>query len=50
MQLNDNLSILFQQLKAEISIVSIYINDFLLALNAISIFRLLKKYFAKNTI
>lgn len=42
-QLYKDSSILIRQTKNEISIVSIYINDFFLSLNAIIIFKVLKK-------
>ncbi len=47
-QLNDDLSILIRHLEVETSIVSVYVDDFLLASNTMAIFETLKKSLSKE--
>lgn len=47
-QLNRNPSILIRRLKNKTNIVNVYINDFLLALDRINIFKMLKKFLWKK--
>lgn len=47
-QLKGDPSILIRQLKDEISIVSVYVNDFLLASNTMAVLKTLKKLLAKE--
>lgn len=48
MQLNNDLNILVKHSKGEISLVSIYVDDFLLASNTMNTLKTLKKFLSKK--